>query len=384
MSTRRDFWKSMPLRSQALFLLGVALLFSIIGFVNNITELARQSTLRLVLSVVVFGLFGSLYAAVGFWLRKRARVAAALLPIFVGENLLLGRIGEWLPNPAQPTMMNGADIAQLAHRLSVSGTATILAMALGYVCFAVFAGTEGRRYLRVHAEMDLAAEIHKTLVPTVQAQIGGWEFYGRSQPSGEVGGDLIDVVEGERGWVAYIADVSGHGVAPGVVMGMVKSAARMQLTSGGGSAELLPRLNTVLYPLKKPNMFVTMGYVAASEKGSEYSLAGHPPILQYHAHNGAITELECPNLPVGILEHSPFDVGRLEGGPGDVFVLITDGLLEVENKAGQEFGVAGVKAALAEHAREPLDGLWEAILGAALRHGKPADDQSLLLVRRSD
>jgi serine phosphatase RsbU (regulator of sigma subunit) len=52
-----------------------------------------------------------------------------------------------------------------------------------------------------------------------------------SLPSGEVGGDLIDVFQNNRGWIAYIADVSGHGVAPGVVMGMVKSAGRMQLSS---------------------------------------------------------------------------------------------------------------------------------------------------------
>jgi serine phosphatase RsbU (regulator of sigma subunit) len=49
-------------------------------------------------------------------------------------------------------------------------------------------------------------------------------------PSGEVGGDLVDVFQTDRGWIAYIADVSGHGVAPGVVMGMVKSAARSSNT----------------------------------------------------------------------------------------------------------------------------------------------------------
>ncbi|HXZ29058.1 MAG TPA: SpoIIE family protein phosphatase, partial [Terriglobales bacterium] len=322
-----------PLRSRFLFLLGVALLFSIIGFVNNIMNLGRDPALRVVLSAVACGVFGSLYAVAGFSLRDRVRVGLAMVPIFVVQTLVMGKIAQYLPTPAMPAVLGAADIARLSHRLQVSGAATILAMALGYASFAVFAGTEGRRHFRVQAEMDLAAEIHQVLVPPVEARIGGWEFYGRSQPSGEVGGDLVDVVEGQRGWVAYIADVSGHGVAPGVVMGMVKSAARMQLTLGGGSANLLPQLNTVLYPLKKPNMFVTLAYLAVSDKGGEYSLAGHPPILHYHAASGQITELECPNLPVGILEHSPFDVGSLQGEPGDVFVLITDGLLEVENRA---------------------------------------------------
>jgi hypothetical protein len=40
-------------------------------------------------------------------------------------------------------------------------------------------------------------------------------------------------------------------------MGMVKSAARMLLSSGHDTDSLLPRLQEVLYPLKGPDMFVT-------------------------------------------------------------------------------------------------------------------------------
>jgi serine phosphatase RsbU (regulator of sigma subunit) len=85
---------------------------------------------------------------------------------------------------------------------------------------------------------------------------------------------------------------------------------------------------------------------------------------------------------VGILALTPFAVSSVDCTPGDTFVLITDGVLEVENKAGEEFGMAGVKAALARHASQPLERIWEAIVGAAQQHGKATDDQSLLLVRR--
>lgn len=381
MSPRHNPLKQVPLRSAVLFLAGVFFLFSSIGFISDILSMGRQPGVRLTLMVLLSGGVAILYALAGF--RLRGRLWMAMVPILAAQLLLSNLIANHYPSGAAPKVMGRVEIAATEDRLEIDGLSIIAVMVTAYVCFVYFFITEGRRHFRVQAEMDLAAEIHKGLVPVIQARIGGFEFYGRSQPSGEVGGDLIDVVEGEHGWVAYIADVSGHGVAPGVVMGMVKSAARMQLSSGAGSAELLPRLNTVLYPLKKPNMFVTMGYVASSEKGWEYSLAGHPPILHYHAASGQISELECPNLPVGILEKSLFDVKSLAGEPGDVFVLITDGLLEVEDRAGQEFGAAGVKAVLAKHGPEPLERLWTAIMAAALAHGKPADDQSLLLVRRS-
>ena len=106
----------------------------------------------------------------------------------------------------------------------------------------------------MHAEITLASEIHQVLVPPIATKIGDFEFFGRSSPSGEVGGDLIDLAGTENHWVAYVADVSGHGVAPGVVMGMVKSAGRMLLSGGDDAGHLMTRLNEVLYPLKKPGL----------------------------------------------------------------------------------------------------------------------------------
>lgn len=82
-------------------------------------------------------------------------------------------------------------------RLALDGIAIITAVALGYTCFVYVSITESRRYFRVHAEMDLATEIHRVLVPAIDTRLGGFQFYGHSVPSGEVGGDLIDLAGSE-------------------------------------------------------------------------------------------------------------------------------------------------------------------------------------------
>jgi len=41
-----------------------------------------------------------------------------------------------------------------------------------------------------------------------------FEAYGHSLPSEEVGGDLVDLIPTEAGWIACLADVSGHGIQP--------------------------------------------------------------------------------------------------------------------------------------------------------------------------
>ena len=376
MNTADSFWRTVPRTSLVVFLLGVFFIFSVIGSAVDIIHMGRQPVVRYALSVFLFGAFAILYAAAGFVLR--GKFWRAFFPIIIVEMLLIGWL---LPDLPEATQMSAADLARLQSRLVLSGSATIAGMVLGYVCFIYVFISEGRRYFGVHAEMALASEIHRVLVPAIDTKIGNFEFCGRSLPSGQVGGDLIDVVQNGRGWIAYVADVSGHGVAPGVVMGMVKSAARMQLSSKGQSAELLQRLHGVLYPIKKPEMFVTFAYLAWNGEGVEYSLAGHPAILHYQAATKRISALECSNLPLGIFEQQEFVNGSAPCAAGDVFLLLTDGLIEVTNARDEEFGLDRVKEGMSAQAGSPLAAMLQAILDSANRHGRAADDQSLLAVR---
>ena len=286
MSTRKSFLKTVPWKSVLGFHLGVFLIFSTVGLASDIAEMGRTPTLRFVLSVFISGLFPVFYAYTGFVLRKQ--FWKATVPIFAVHFVLINVIVRWLPGLPQPAQMGTAEIAWLQKRLSLDALAIMIAVGLGYGCFLYATVTEGRRYFRVHAEMELATEIHRVIVPPIEAKMGDYEFYGRSVPSGEVGGDLIDLVGLEENWVAYVADVSGHGVAPGVVMGMVKSAARMLLSLGKDSVHLMARLNEVVYPLKRPDMFVTFCFVAKCGDGLRVGLAGHPAILKFSARTGAM------------------------------------------------------------------------------------------------
>jgi hypothetical protein len=379
MAQTRAFWRNVPRKSAVVFLFGVFSTFTTVGFAADIGDMGRTPIARLILMVLISGVFTSVYAAAGVILR--GRMWRVFIPVFAVHMLLINLLNKLMPSMAQPATMDAAGIAAVQSRLSLDGGAIILAVFLGYSCFLYVSISEARRYFRVHAEMELAAEIHHVLVPAIDTKIGEFEFYGRSIPSGEVGGDLIDVFQNDHGWVAYVADVSGHGVAPGVVMAMVKSAARMQLSSGEKSAKLLARLNSVLLPIKKPDMFATFAYLAWNGERLEYSLAGHPAILHYHAATNEISDVSCLNMPLGMFE-SDFDSASVECAPHDLFLILTDGLLEVTNPKGEEFTLTGIKPVMLAHASDPLNRIFDAILDAARLHGHAADDQSMLLVRR--
>jgi hypothetical protein len=380
MSRTKSFWKTIPLKARLLFLLGVFFIFSTIGFAGDITEMGRQPTARLVLGVLIVGLFPMCYALSGFILRKDFWKVSA--PLFVVHFALINVISQKFPAVPEATELNANALTQLHNRLSFDALTIMLAVVIGYTCFVYASVTEARRYFRAHAEIELATEIHRVLVPAIDTKLGGYQFYGKSAPSGDVGGDLIDLTGTADQWVAYVADVSGHGVAPGVVMGMVKSAARMMLSSGDDSGHLLARLNEVLYPLKKPDMFVTFCFLARNGGGLRVGLAGHPAILHYSANSNEVTQMQCPNMPVGILPSGEFASSEVRAESGDVFALYTDGFLEPANAAGEEFGLARLQAEFLKHGKEPLEVICKSLQENVARHGAQFDDQSLFLIRK--
>jgi serine phosphatase RsbU (regulator of sigma subunit) len=373
---QRSFRDFSPL-SLAVFFAAVFCTFSTVGFVTDLQNLGRVPPLGYIAAVLLSGGFAMVYAGIGIFLRPRLRWI--VVPLIVLQFLLFQQVFRVFPLAPEPRALDQKGIQFLRERLQLSSLGVIFAVALGYALFIRLMRREGARFFKLKAEMDLAAEIHRQLVPPIATTSGGFEFYGESEPSGEVGGDLIDVVAAESRWVAYIADVAGHGVAPGVVMGMVKSAARMQLTASAREDAFLDRLNRVLYPLRAPQMFITFAYLASAADGLEYGVAGHPAIL--HCSAGKMTELVSENLPLGILPENRFVTGKVGCTRGDILLMVTDGLLEVEDKAGEEFGLGRVKEVLGANAQRPPAEIAAALQTAVSRHGGRSDDQSLLLVK---
>ena len=114
------------------------------------------------------------------------------------------------------------------------------------------------------------------------------------------GVNLVDMVESSSEWISYIADVSGHGVASGVLMAMFKTSIRSGLGSNVSPGELLEGVHRTLYLLKMPNMFVTAGVLQfrPGSKSVSYLLAGHPAPMRYCSQQRVIVEYASQNLPL--------------------------------------------------------------------------------------
>jgi sigma-B regulation protein RsbU (phosphoserine phosphatase) len=86
-------------------------------------------------------------------------------------------------------------------------------------------------------------------------------------------------------------------------------------------------------------------------------------------------------FPVGLIPGGDYASKRVSYSPGDMFLLLTDGITEVVNHADEEFGLARLEQLLSKHAAQPLSQIWEVVMTEVWQHGAQKDDQTLLLLR---
>ena len=362
----RELMRTVPPRQLVPFWGAIFFTFAIIGFSVDVFQRGRRPLPMLVFVVISLGLLG---VATVYWeinQRRRLVVVAAFANV-----LLLSILNRVFPLQEAPD----------PRRLTLDASGMLASVIVAFWLFFSFIGGTVARYLRAQAEIALARDIHRVLVPVVTAAHGEYEFFGFSKPSGDVGGDLVDVVGDDGGWIGYVADVSGHGVGAGVVMAMFKSAVRMRLMTAGSVANLLVDVNRVLIPLKASNMFVTAACVRSGGRDTlECAVAGHLPVVRIRG--GVPEEVTTPQLAVGMLDAVDFQASIVECRCGDLLVLMTDGITEVFDNEQRELGFEHATQLVAAHSTQPLAEIAERLVAAARAHGAQLDDQTVLLIRR--
>jgi len=229
---------------------------------------------------------------------------------------------------------------------------------------------------------SLAADIQNTLVPTLTYQTADLQAHGQSLPKDEVGGDLVDLLVDGRDVIAYVADVSGHGLRAGVLMGMIKTAIRYGWMLRQPVVKLLQDINRVLPPIKQPNMFATLSALRFDGSNEvEYISAGHGPLLHYRRKNRNVVRYSTAQFPLGLFDSADYVTQRIACEPGDIFALVTDGVLEAGLDHDPELGFECLAQLLCQRADRPLSEIVEAIYSDLRQQGPQHDDQTVLLVR---
>ena len=236
-------------------------------------------------------------------------------------------------------------------------------------------------------EIQLAAEVQQSILPRSIPTVPGFEFAARMYPAKIVAGDyygFIELPEGEIGLV--IADVSGKGVAAGLLMPSIEVALRMDAPQSPGTKDLLRSFNKVVCQITGGNRFISLFYgkLCLRSHSLEYTNAGHnPPLLIRDGLSPFGLDKGGPVL--GLLPGADYETGRVDLHIGDVLVLYTDGVVEAENPEGEEYSAQRLARIVGSHLQQRPSELIETIyasIGDFRETTLLADDFTLVVLKR--
>lgn len=244
---------------------------------------------------------------------------------------------------------------------------------------------------RVRGSFKEATEIQQSLLVEEPPAFAGYALAARSVPAEEVGGDFYDFYDlGEGTLGLAIGDASGHGLPAALLVRDVVTGLRMGIEKELKVAHVFEKLNRVIHRSRLSSRFVSVFYAELERDGNlVYVNAGHqPPILFFREQKpGQACEVELSNggTVIGPLPEARFRRGFARLHPGEVLLLLTDGILERRDRGGDFFGDERVRALVRQHQAEPASVILEKLFDAALAWGggRPwEDDATIVVVKR--
>lgn len=234
-------------------------------------------------------------------------------------------------------------------------------------------------------EMEQAAYIQQSLLPSIVPKISGWEIAGRSIPAEIVGGDLYDFYEFDsEGFGLCIGDASGHGMPAALLVRDVITGLRMGMERGMKMVYTLKKLNRVIYRSVYSTRFISLFMAEFENNGNMVFVnAGHPAPILFDGDN--ITELGATGLIFGALPEINLSSSYAKMNYGSVLILFSDGIIERQNSKKEYYELDRLKECALKNkdksAKEILDTIFNSVNNFGKKN-KWEDDATILVVKR--
>jgi len=241
------------------------------------------------------------------------------------------------------------------------------------------------RHLRLKAEKELAAtheqlclarSIQQGFFPRKSPVVPGYDLGGASYPADETGGDYFDYFPMSEGRVGVVvADVSGHGVGPALVMSQTRAYLRALVPLGLDVSELATRLNEFLISDEPDARFVTLFLAQLDPRDGSfvYASAGHQCFLL--GPGDEVQPLDSTYMPLGVLPGRVPSARPRTLQPGQVVLFLTDGVSETASPQGVAFGIERTLDVLRANRHRPAGEIVETLYRSARNFAEDAPQQ---------
>lgn len=240
---------------------------------------------------------------------------------------------------------------------------------------------EANEHMR--ADLDAAARVQQSLLPSHEPQVEGVRFAWYYQPCLALAGDSLGVLPlDDRSVALYVLDVSGHGVSSALLSVAVTRglsdpsdpSSLLRVRDPGASEprirrpqEVAARLNQLFQMGTVGSHYFTIAFGLLDPTTGSFTFVspGHPgPVL---ARPGEAPRVhDRPAVPIGMFPDSEYEDSTIQLEPGDRLYLHTDGLNEERNHAGEEFGRERLLKEIQRVESMPFDAAVKALAQTAL------------------
>lgn len=242
---------------------------------------------------------------------------------------------------------------------------------------------------RMRQELELARVLQMSTLPSTMPTLSGYDMHGSFMPASLTGGDTYDLALIEQGLLVVLGDATGHGIAPALSVTQMHAMLRMAFRLGSNLETAFRQVNDQLADTLPDGRFVTafIGLLDAASHRLRFLSGGQGPILHFQAATQRCVTYKATSFPMGAMRLNTLSQAvELALEPGDILVLLSDGIYEYEDAESGQFGQARVESVLREHHQESTAALADHLLKAvtAFARGAPQeDDVTLVLLKRS-
>ena len=239
---------------------------------------------------------------------------------------------------------------------------------------------------RIEHELSIARRIQMTFLPAINPVIDGVDVAGINIPSSSVGGDYYDFIQiVEHQYGIAIGDVSGKGIPAALIMAAFRASLKAEIRNNFAIRTILYKVNNLLYESIERDRFVTAVYgVLDSKRGVfTYSNAGHNQPVFRRA-SGEIEYLKEGGMALGVFPDSNYQEKSISLKTGDILLFYTDGITEVFDEEGKEFGVDRLLEALGESSHLSAKEITDYIVNKANEfrfRDRDIDDLTMIIIK---
>jgi sigma-B regulation protein RsbU (phosphoserine phosphatase) len=312
----------------------------------------------------------------------------------LNAHYVAGR-GSTLSEVAVPISSNGKVIGALNLESDSPGAYTAAdVMELNY--FATVAAISIEKAVLHHQVLEkqhldhhlaLAHDVQVNLLPASAPHVPGYDLAGVNLPTMEIGGDYFDYLPLEDGRLGLVvADVSGKGMAAALIMATFRAALRAELRRAGTIEDVMEEVSRLLLDSIDQSRYVTAVYGVLDPASGElcYMNCGQTPPILIRS-DGSCAWLDRGRPALGMPVHVHGESGLVVLEPGDMLVIYTDGVVELSDPSGEEYGCPRLEALLRNRASLSAAAIVNEVKRATIDfHALPAyeDDFTLMVVKR--